>query len=171
MDTDTRVSVAARLQQIVELRRLTASLDPPAGLRLWRVARALRLELGDSIPKMQAARALGISVKALDKWVARGEIPAFRRRNVARSQAETDAILDLLEEVTVLREQGAASNVIATAIRRLRESGRLRPKLMPNQSPAELRREYRQTTPLGRLRAAADLSYVLTTLASAGAER
>ncbi len=146
-------------------------MDSRAGLRLWRVARALRLELGDSIPKVQAARALGISVKALDRWVARGEIPAFRRPNVARTRVETDAILDLLEEVTVLREEGAVSNVIATAIRRLRESGRLRPKLMPNASPAELRREYQQTIPVGRLRAAAELSYALTWLASAGAER
>jgi DNA-binding transcriptional MerR regulator len=163
-------SVDARLRQIVELRGIAPALDPPARDRIWRLARELRLELDDSIPKLPVARALGISVKALDKWVAKGEVPALRRPGAGRSQVETDAALDLLQEVTDLRRAGVTSGVIAAAVGRLRDQGRLRRKLRPNQSPAELRRSYRETTPLERLRIAAELSYVQTRLAALGAE-
>ena len=166
MREDRKPRVDVRLGQIVELRRVAAALEPPARDRIWRLARELRLELDDSVPKLPAARALGISVKTLDKWVARGEIPTLRRPGAGRSQVETDTVLDLLQEATELRLAGATSGVVAVAIRRLREQGRLRPKLRPNPSPAELRRIYRTTTPLERLRTAAELSSVQTHLAA-----
>jgi DNA-binding transcriptional MerR regulator len=161
-------AVEVRLRQIVELRQLIDTLEPPARDVIWRLARELRLELDDSIPKLPAARALGISVKALDKWVAKGEIPTLRRPGAGRSQVETDAVLDLLHEVTELRLTGVTSGVIAAAITHLRDRGRLRRKLRPNQSPAELRRAYRETSPLERVRAAAELSYIQTRLAALG---
>lgn len=165
-----RSALEERLRQIVELRRAAAFLDPSIGDRIWCIARELRLELGDSVPKLPAARALGISVKALDKWVAKDEIPTLRRPGARRSQVETDAILDLLEEVVELRQAGVTSGVIAAGIARLRDQGRLRPKLRPNRSASELRRAYQATTPLERLRTAAELSYVQTRLAALGAE-
>lgn len=159
-----------RLRQIVELRRASASLDSPTRDRLWRIARELRLELGDAVPKLPAARALGISIKGLDKWVAKGAIPTLRRPGAKRSQVETDAILDLLEEVVELRQAGLSSGVIAAAVARLRDQGRLRPKLGPNPTAAELRGAHQTTTPLERLRTAAELSYVQTRLAGLEAE-
>jgi hypothetical protein len=170
MPDDRGTTVDRRLLQIVELRRVARSLDAPRGVRLWRVARELRLELGDSVPKLPAARALGISVKGLDKWTAKGEIPTLRRPGAKRSQVDTDAVLDLLEEVVTLREAGAAAGVIAAGIARLRARDRLRPKLRPNMSPAELRRTYQTTSPLDRLRTAAELSHAQTRLAALGAE-
>ena len=155
-----------RLRQIVELRRVAAALEPPAADQIWRLARELRLELDDSVPKLPVARALGISVKALDRWVTLGEIPTLRRPGAGRSRVETDAVLDLLQEVTDLRRAGVTRGVIAAAIGRLRDQGRLRRKLRPNQSSAELRRAYRTTTPLERLRIAAELSSVQTRLAA-----
>lgn len=171
MRNERRATLEDRLRQVVDLRRVAASLDPPTRDHIWRIARELRLELGDSVPKLPAAQALGISVKALDKWVAKGAIPALRRPGAKRSQVETDAILDLLEEVIDLRQAGVASGVIAAGIARLRELGRLRPKLGPNRSPAELRRTYQTTTALERLRTAAELSYAQTRLAALGAEQ
>jgi DNA-binding transcriptional MerR regulator len=171
MRDERQPALNVRLRQIVELRRVAAALDLPARDRIWRLARELRLELDDSVPKLPVARALGISVKALDKWVAKGEIPTLRRPGAGRSQVETDAVLDLLQEVTDLRLAGVTSGVIAAAIGRMRERGRLRRKLRPNQSPAELRRTYQTTTPLERLRTAAELSYVQTRLAALGAEQ
>src|SRR3954470_19905963 len=150
-------AVDVRLRQIVELRGIAAELDPPARDRIWRLARELRLELDDSVPKLPVARALRVSVKALDKWVAKGELPTLRRPGAGRSQIETDAALDLLQEVTELRRAGATSGVIAAAVGRLRDQGLLQRKLRPNQSPAELRRLYRETTPLERLHIAAEL--------------
>jgi len=161
---------SARLRQIVELRQVAAALEPPARDRVWRVARELRLELDDSVPKLPAAQALGVSVRALDKWAAKGEIPTLRRPGAGRSQLETDAVLDLLEEVADLRRAGVTSGVIAAALGRLREQGRLRRKFRPSQSPAELRRTYTETNPVERLRTAAELSYAQTRLAALGAE-
>jgi DNA-binding transcriptional MerR regulator len=132
------------------------------------LARELRLELDDGIPKLPAARALGVSVKALDRWIATGAIPSLRRPGSGRSQVETDSVLDLLEEVTMLREEGVRSGVLARGVERLRETGRLRPKLRPNAAPADLRRRYRESTPAERLRDAAELSYVQTRLGAAG---
>lgn len=168
MRDDRTPALDDRLRQIVELRRLAATLDPPAQDRIWRLARQLRLELDDSIPKLPAARALGISVKGLDKWVAKGEIPTLRRPGAGRSQVDTDAVLDVLEVVTDLRQAGATSGVVATAIARLRDHGRLRRKLRPNRSADELRRTYQATTSVERLRTAAELSYVQTRLAALG---
>jgi hypothetical protein len=102
------------------------------------LARELRLELDDSIPKLPAARALGVSVKSLDRWIATGDIPSLRRPGSSRSQIETDSVLDLLDEVTRLREEGVVSGVIAHGLARLREAGRLRPKLRPNAGPLTL---------------------------------
>ena len=88
--------------------------------------------------------------------VAKGVIPTLRRPGGGRSQIDTEAILDLLAEVTTLRKQGGTSGVVETAIDRLRERGRLHRKLRPNTSPAELRRIYRTTTPVQGLARAAD---------------
>lgn len=171
MTGERRPPTEERLRQIVELRRVATGLESPRRDRIWGVARELRLELDDSIPKLPAARALGISVTALDKWVAKGQVPALRRPGAGRSQVDADAILDLLEEVTTLRKSGVTSGVIAAAVGRLAEQGRLRRKLMPNRSPVELRRAYGTTTPVERLRRAAELSYVQTRLAPTGAKR
>ena len=157
-----------RLRQIVDLRQASAAADPSARAQLWRVARELRLELGDSVPKLPAASALGISVKALDHWVSRGAVPTFRRPGTNRSSVETDAVLDLLEEVADLRRTGVASAVIATAVGRVEDKGRMRRKLRPNESAAELRRTYETTTAADRLRIAAELSAVQVRLAAGG---
>ena len=161
--------VDVRLRQIVALREALGGADPRARGQIWRVARELRLELGDSVAKVPAARALGISVRGLDHWVARGEIPAFRRPGAGRSRVESDAVLDVLEEVSVVRRAGVTSGVIAAAIARMRVHGRLRPKLKPNERPTELRRVYEATTPVARLTIAAELSNVQTRLAAMGA--
>ena len=100
-----------RLRQIVELLRVAAALDPRARYKARRRARELRLELGDSVPKLPLARALGVSVKALDNWVAKGEIPTLSRPGAGRSRVEADAILDLLEEASELRLAGVAWGV------------------------------------------------------------
>jgi hypothetical protein len=168
MTAATAKPLEARIRQIVELRRLAAEVDAIRGRRLLLLARELRLELDDGIPKLPAARALGVSVKALDRWIATGDVPSLRRPGSGRSQVETDSVLDLVEEVTRLHEEGVVSGVIARALERLRDTGRLRPKLRPNEAPADLRRRYGETTPAERLRAAAELSYVQTRLVAAG---
>ena len=121
------------------------------------------------VPKTRAATVLGVSVTALDKWVARGSLPVVRRPGSSREQIDAEALLDLAEEVTRLREAGRTRGIIAAAFERLAEKGRPRPKLRPNQSASELREHYLRTTPRDRLREVAELSRVLTELAARGA--
>lgn len=161
-------AIDRRLRRLVELRRLAVVVDAAARDRVLRLARELRLELGETVPKTAAARALGVSVKALDRWAESGHVPQLRRPGAGRAELETDAVLDVLEEVTALRERGIRARPVATALARLREDGRLRPKLRPNQASSELRQQYLATTPVDRLRLAAELSYVQTRLAAAG---
>jgi DNA-binding transcriptional MerR regulator len=148
-----------------------AVVDPDAMRRLRRVERLLRREIGASVPKRRAASLLGISVTALDRWVASGALPVVRRPG-GRQEVEAAALLELLTEVRRLREEeGRSHAVVAEALRRLRERGLPRASLRPNAPAAEIRRAYLASEPLDRLREAAELSRAATTLARAGARR
>jgi hypothetical protein len=68
-----------------------------------------------------------------------------------------------------LRELGQTRGALAKAFERLVKRGRPSPKLYPNQSARELRQHYLRTTPPDRLKETADLSRVLTSLATRGA--
>jgi SRSO17 transposase len=158
--------VKQAVEHVVALRCVAPSVaSPRESQRLRRVERELRREIGVGVPKTRAAAVLGVSVTALDKWIARGLLPVVRRPGSSREEIDADALLDLAEEVTRLREAGRMRGVLAAAFRRLAESGRPRPKLRPNQSARELREHYLATTPRDRLREVAELSRVLTGLA------
>jgi hypothetical protein len=137
--------------------------------RLKRVERELRREIGVGVPKTQAAAVLAVSVTALDKWIGRGRLPVVRRPGSSRDQVEAGALLDLAQEVTRLREVGQTRGVLAKAFERLAKRGKPSPKLHPNQSARELRQHYLRTTSRDRLKETADLSRVLTSLATRGA--
>ena len=157
-------------EHVVALRIAASAVsDSRARERLKRVERELRGEIGVGVPKRRAAAVLGVSVTALDKWIARGRLPVTRRPGSSREEIDADALLDLAEEVTRLREAGRTRGLLAAAFERLAETGRPRPKLRPNQSARELRQHYLRTTPRDRLREVAELSRVLTSLAARGA--
>jgi hypothetical protein len=66
-------AVEQAVQRVVALRRVAdAVLDPEERRRLERVIRELRREIGVGVPKRRAARLLGVSVQALEPWVAGG---------------------------------------------------------------------------------------------------
>ena len=145
-----------------------AVTDPRERQRLKRVERDLRREIGVGVPKTPAAFVLGVSVTALDKWIARGRLPVVRRPGSSRQEIDTDALLDLAEEVTRLREAGRTRGLLAAALERLEGVGKPRPRFRPNQSARELRENYLRTTPRDRLREVAELSRILTSLAARG---
>lgn len=134
-------------------------------LDMQRVERDLRRRLGEAIPKRRAAAALGVSVTALDTCIERRKLVVLRRPGAARAQVETDSLLDLVEQVAALREAGRRRGVLTEGISLLEQAGCLRASFRPNQSAAELRAEYLRMTPHERLREAAELSLVQTTLA------
>lgn len=139
--------------------------------RLDRVRRRLRREVGVSVPKRRAAALLGVSVTALERWIRAGRLPVVRRPGSSREEIDSEALVELATEVTRLREAGRSRGLLAEAFRRLEAEGKPRPKLRPNESARELRESYRCTTPLERLREAAELSYTTTTLAARGRKR
>jgi hypothetical protein len=158
----------ARLEELVELRLAVAlTSEPAARRRVQRVILRLRDEIGDSVPKTVAGRLLGISVVALDRWVAQGLLPTLRPPGASRSELETDTVLDVAEEVARLREHGYTGRLVAAAFRRLAAAGRLRRKVRPNQPAHDLRELYESTTPLERLEQAIELSSALASLSAA----
>lgn len=161
-----RGSAAETIEHIVALRQTRAAVDGEAGRRLAGVIRQLRRRLGPGIPKRQAAAALGVSVQALDRWVAAGRLPVVRRPGSSRELIPTDVVLALAPEVKRRRERGE-SRPLAAALAALAERGHLRRRLRPNQSAQELRYEFLQTTPAERLRQAIELSHVGAALAAA----
>lgn len=162
--------VERAVEHVVALRVAGAAVaSPRERQRLKRVARELRREIGAGVPKTRAAAVLGVSVTALDKWIARGRLPVVRRPGSSRHEIETGALLDLAEEVTRLREAGRARGLLAAAFERLASRGRLHEDLRPNQSARELREHYLSTSPSERLREVADLSSAQTALAARGA--
>ena len=158
------------VEHVVALRRVgSAVTSPEERQRLQRVERELRRHLGPGVPKTRAAAVLGVSVTALDKWIARDRLPVVRRPGSSREEIDARALLDLAEEVARLREAGRARGLLAAAFERLAEQGRLHPQLRPNQSASELRGHFLRSTPSDRLREVAELSSVLTGLAARGA--
>jgi DNA-binding transcriptional MerR regulator len=164
-------AVEQAVQRVVALRRVAdAVLDPEERRRLERVIRELRREIGVGVPKRRAARLLGVSVQALEPWVKRGLLPAVRRPGSSRELLDAETLVVLAEEVTRRREAGVTRGVVAASLRELKRTGRLPRKLRPNQTARELRREFRETTPQGRLRDVAALSQTAVAIAAAGAE-
>ena len=114
--------IALLADQVVELRRAAAeTLEPSQRKRIERVAGRLRAELGESIPKARAAALLGVSVTALEKWIARDKLPVVAR---ARVEIDATALLDVAEEVRRLRESGRTHALLAHAFARLEEKRR-----------------------------------------------
>lgn len=169
----SRAERSARALEVATAIRLAAREigEERAVRRLRRAERLLRREIGPSVPKRRAAALLGISVTALQRWIAAGRLPVVRRPG-GREEVEAAALLDLLEEVRRLREDELLSRgVVAAGFRKLAERGLPRRSLRPNTPPAELRGSYLASTPVGRLRETAELSYATSVLAQHGAGR
>lgn len=171
------VSTAAALDAVVALRRaIRATRDLGHQQRLSRVEQELRRAIGPSVPKLTAARALGVSLTALDRWIDRGLVPVVRVPGSSRLKPESSPLLELLEQVEVLREQGRRGQPVAAAMRRLgrRSDGAGRRVLSaelaalprPNVPAWELRMAAESTTPLERLTSVAELSEAMTSLSA-----
>jgi DNA-binding transcriptional MerR regulator len=161
--------VERTMEWIVALRRVAAAVvDPPERRRLERVIFELRRQVGVGVPKRRAARLLGVSVQALERWVERGLLPVVRKPGSTRELIDAEALTVLAEEVARRRATGEQRGVIAWSLRELERTGRLPRKLRPNRKASELRREFLDTSPQERLRDAAELSRVGVVLAASG---
>jgi hypothetical protein len=149
------------LAAIVELRLLVKETrEPETRARLRQVEWQLRPLLEAGVPKRQAAAQLGVSVAALDKWIARGRLPVVGRRGSSRRTVETRALLELAEQVETLRRAGLERGLLAEAFSRLgwpddpdgeqvvREEIARLPR--PNVSVQHLRADYERIPPEAR---------------------
>lgn len=167
MSRASAIEQAAR--RVVALRRIAPAVsDARESRRLDRLLRELRRELGFSVPKTRAAAILGVSVNALDRWIAAGRLPTVRRPGSAREEIDADALVDLALEVERLREEGVERGVLAAAFARLALKGKPAARPRPNMPARELRAEFLRTTPQERLATGAQMSYAGAVLAAYG---
>lgn len=166
---------SAILDAVVRLRlAISRAHDRELRNELREVEVRLRRQLGPHVPKGRAARLLGVSVTALDRWIDRGYLPVVApTADAQRLAVETGPLLDLATEVQRIRSLGRKGGVIAAAVRALHwpERGRrivysadIARLPRPNVSLDELQRQYAETTPLERVLHTAELNRSLSFL-------
>jgi hypothetical protein len=89
------------LEDVVQLRR--AEDSSPEWEAIAAVRSHLEDALGRTVPRAVAARALGVSQPALDKWIARGDIPTVLSPE-GRSVVPVREVTDLVEALEHRRE-------------------------------------------------------------------
>jgi hypothetical protein len=171
------VADTASLEPIVRLRlALQQTRDPALRDELRQIEVTLRRQLGPSIPKRAAARLLGVSVTALDRWIDRGYLPAVAPASGSRRLGvETTPLIELATRVSVLRRSGQTRGLLSQAVKDLGWSERGHRLVFrfdvaslprPNVTFDELRRQFEETTPEGRVLQLAALNRSMSVLAS-----
>jgi len=94
----------ALFENIERLRRVER--DMPPNRDLVAVRAALEAELGETVSRRLAARLLGVSHTALDRWVDAGDIPLVFAPSGQRA-VPVDALLELRESVEAERRAGS----------------------------------------------------------------
>jgi hypothetical protein len=174
----SKTETAKLLKAVIDLRlAIREAREPEVRGTLRRVERSLTSVLGPSVPKKRAAGLLGVSVVALDLWIDRGRLPAVATPGTTRLGVETRSLLDLAEQVELLRRQGVKREQLAQAFAVLGwpddPAGRyvLRAEIAalprPNVSARQLRRDFERTTPEERLAQLDQLNRSLNALVSA----
>jgi hypothetical protein len=122
------MAVVDRKQQlfenIVRLRR--AGREAPGNRDIAAVRATLELELGEGVSRRLAARLLGVSHTALDRWIKQGDLPVVYSPK-GHSQIPVPALLDLYEAVDAQHADGSRRYVLSpTMMRRRQAAQRLR---------------------------------------------
>lgn len=95
---EKRPNVKEALESIVRLRRAADEVDDHVRAEIEPVLAYLEEAVGPTIPRAEAARLLGVSQTALDRWITKGEIAAVvtprGRREVPSSQ-----LVDLVDQL------------------------------------------------------------------------
>lgn len=122
IDKLTGVGVVDRKQELFEnvarLRRV--GQDVPGNSDLATVRAALERELGATVSRRLAARILGVSHTALDRWIRGGDLPTVYSRE-GRTEIPVPALLELCESVHTER---GARYVLKPTMERQRDAAR-----------------------------------------------
>ena len=101
------------VRDVVALRAVEADL-PAAVERLGPVRASLERTIGRTVSRAMAARPLGVSQTALDRWVESGDVPAVMTRS-GRQEIPLHVLVGLVERVDQLR-QGGDLHALASAL-------------------------------------------------------
>ena len=105
-------------ENIARLRRVSREL--PGNPDLTAVRAALERELGETVSRRLAARLLGVSHTALDRWIQAGDLPVVFSRD-GRAEIPVPALLGLYDAVE--RDRGQRY-VLKPTMRRQRQAAR-----------------------------------------------
>jgi hypothetical protein len=97
-------------ENIVRLRR--AGRELPGNEDISAVRAALERQLGETVSRRLAARLLGVSHTALDRWIKAGDIPLVYSKE-GRREVPVPALLELRDAVDAARTAGERRYVLA----------------------------------------------------------
>lgn len=102
--------------EILRLRRAEQIADPELRDELRSTREFLEEIAGPTVSRAEAARLLGVSQTALDRWVSKEEIPVVMTPR-GRREIPLAELVDLLEEVEEVRDGEGRQRPLAAAIR------------------------------------------------------
>jgi hypothetical protein len=106
-------------ENIVRLRRVGRGLSGDREIAAVRVA--LERELGETVSRRLAARVLGVSHTALDRWIKGGDLPVVYSSK-GRVEVPVPALLDLYEAVEAERAERPRRYVLTGTMARQRDA-------------------------------------------------
>jgi hypothetical protein len=111
------------LENIARLRR--AGREIPGNGDIAAVRLTLENELGETVSRRLAARLLGVSHTALDRWIKAGDVPVVLSSS-GRFEVPVPALLDLYEAIRAERAEGRRGVLAPTMARRREVARRMR---------------------------------------------
>ena len=111
----------ALVDGIVRLRR--AERVPEVSEEIAPVRRALERQVGPTLSRSRAARILGASQTALDRWVESGQVPVVITPS-GRREVPRQVVIELREAIDRLWEQGITRHPLAGALARRRDASK-----------------------------------------------
>lgn len=123
MTVMTAIAESLRLvDSIVRLRR--AERVGEVARDVAPVRRDLESQLGSTLSRSRAARILGVSQTALDRWVTAGQIPVVLTPH-GRGEVPRQFVIELREAIDELLRRGAHRHVLAAALAERRNAAQV----------------------------------------------
>jgi hypothetical protein len=121
------VNVEMAIREILRLRDVQRRADPSLGSEIGQTIDALSGAIGRSVKKAVAARLLGISQTALDRWIAAGDIGVVQTPS-GRTEVPLRELLELLEELPSIED---SARPVSAALKKRRRESRIGVDLIP----------------------------------------
>lgn len=117
------MSIVERRHELFEnlLRLRRAGRELPGNADIAAVRAALERELGETVSRRLAARILGVSHTALERWIRDGDLPVVFSAS-GRSDVPVSALLDLYEAVEADNREKPRRYVLAPTMGRQRDA-------------------------------------------------